>query len=129
MTSSQISGEIKAANDDELRCFKQREDPGITLMLDIRLSTGDRIALPYAYLVSIEYELVSGLLLQFTSHSVLVQGRNLDRLYDGFLKQLIEWIAEEDPMYDTLPDEATFINDIKVEMAAAGTEEEPADAR
>jgi hypothetical protein len=95
--------------------YSLREEAGFTLMLDIRLITSDRVALPYSYLVSIEYEKTTGLMLSFTSHQVLIKGRNLDPLYEGFLSQRVEYIQANDEMHDTGPDAITFISAIEVD--------------
>lgn len=84
-------------------------------MLDIHLRTGDRRALPYAYLLGIDYARSTGITLQYTAANVHIRGRNLAQLYDGFITQRVLWITEGMPSLDfVVPETAPFVGEITV---------------
>ncbi|MDX2147937.1 MAG: hypothetical protein SFZ23_10475 [Planctomycetota bacterium] len=69
-------------------------------MLDIGLKSGDRIALPYAYLIAVELSAGTALRLTFTEHLVTVTGRNLSILYKHILAQTAKEIDESTAGFD-----------------------------
>ena len=62
--------------------------------LDIRKNTGDRRGFNYAYLTSPEFNKSQGITLHFTDAKVIIEGRNLEPLYDRLLEHQVIYIAE-----------------------------------
>ncbi len=76
-------------------------DPAATArMLDIGLKSGDRIALPYSYLIAVELSAGTALRLTFTEHLVTVTGRNLLILYKHLMAQTARVIEESTAGFD-----------------------------
>lgn len=88
-------------------------------MLDLRLKTGDAVALPYSYLTAVEYDAGGTLRLKFVGHSVTLTGRNLRRVYDGLVQHRVRYVQEESALYDESPETGTFIDGIVVKAAGA----------
>ena len=64
------------------------------LMLDIRFRNGNRFGVAYPYLNNVEYDPSTGISVWFTMSAVIISGRRLGPLYEGFLQQRVEWVAE-----------------------------------
>lgn len=88
---------------------------GHELMLDVRLKTGDRVALPYSYLSRIEFDPSAALLLDFTATRLTIRGRNLGPLYNGLLMHKVTWIQESDPMNQADVDTTTLISGVQID--------------
>ena len=70
-------------------------DPeGSLRMLDIVFRNGDRIALPYAYLVGVALVGNQSLAMDFTERRIEVTGRNLRVLYEHLLDHTARSIEE-----------------------------------
>lgn len=113
-TTNSASATATAANDDGETCYLLRNVEGRTLMLELRLRNGDHRALPYAYLLEVSYERSTGIRLRFTGAAVQIRGRNLARLYEGFLTQRVQWVQEGTAGRDFAPEGAPFISDVIV---------------
>lgn len=59
----------------------QRESP--SLMLTLVKQAGDRIALNYAYLTSVAFNLSGELVMDFADHRVTIKGINLDPVFNA----------------------------------------------
>jgi hypothetical protein len=76
-------------------------EPGATpRMLDIVRRNGDRLALPYPYLVSCQLTGNAKLELIFTEHAVTLTGRNLGHLYQSVIMQSVWRVEESDTGFD-----------------------------
>jgi hypothetical protein len=88
------------------------------LMLDLRLVSGNYLALSYSYLMSAAFNLSGELSLLFTSHQVTVKGKNLRRIYDGVLSHTLRYIQEENADYERDNPEP-FISEIAIDETLA----------
>lgn len=95
-------------------CYKLREEPGHVLLLDVRLSSGDRYAFPYSYMIWSKYERAVGLYIRFSSHTVLIKGRTLLPIHHGLIQHRVEFIQEEHAGHDVGPEGEPFISSITV---------------
>lgn len=114
-SSAAASRTASAANDDEEPFYELRDLEGRTLMLEVRLRTGDSIAFPYAYLIEVRRARSSGIHLRFTAGSVKIAGRNLQQLYEAFCTQRVLWVREGSADRDFGPEELPFITAISIE--------------
>ena len=64
------------------------------IMLDVRRKTGDRIGLPYTYLTAVTFDPSEGLTLQFSTHTVRIKGRSLQKLYQPLLLHQVSYVQE-----------------------------------
>ena len=121
--SSYLNAAATAANKTapDNGVFGLRADAGNALMLDVRLRSGARLALPYSYLIFINFDPSTGIEAVFSSHAVTIQGRNLRPIYEGLLLHRVEWLQEGDPRHDPHPETATYITRIAVPATAANT--------
>ncbi len=87
---------------------------GHEVMLDLRFRTGDRKALSYSYLVSVEFDRSKGVTLEFTGHRVEIRGRNLEDVYQRLLFHRAGFIAESDVGISDEAAQEPVIQDIKV---------------
>lgn len=102
---------------DPRTVFSLRNEAGHTLMLDVRLRSGANLALPYAYLINVEFDPSTGLKAVFSSHMLMIKGRNLRPIYEGLLYHRVEWLQEGDARHDTLPENATWITGVQASPA------------
>jgi len=84
-------------------------------MLDVRQKNGDKIALPYSYLTAMYLHGSAEIRLKFTGCTVTLKGRNLDHLYVSLLNHRVEYVKEEDPLYDEGEESDPFIGEIVIE--------------
>lgn len=86
----------------------RRQEP----MLELRFKDGNSIALPYAFLVRIEWDPSDGIVLKYTSCLVRISGRHLTHLQQKLIRHDVTWLAEIDDIHATeLPkDEAVVIS-------------------
>lgn len=91
---------------------RSRED----IMLDIRLTGGQRVALSYAFLAKVEYQPGDILRLHFDADVVRIEGRRLLGVYELLRQHRAKYVqegsAEEDEMR---PEEASHIDAIRME--------------
>ncbi len=92
----------------------ERRNTPQALMLDLRFASGDRLALPYAYMVSVQLHGSSAedlsLELMFTTHRVQVFGRNLQELYGPILTHSLDAIDESHTPIDGGGEEDVFVS-------------------
>ena len=93
------------------------------LMLELRLKTGNVLALGYAWMEKAEYDPTEGITLHFVNAKVRLRGRNLRkplrthlRLFDGLLRHRIPWIQEVDLAQAVRSgEEAPLVTEIRVD--------------
>jgi len=83
--------------------------------LDVRLRTNDRYAWSYSYKTCIKFDVSGEIIIYFTTHTLILTGRNLTPLYDGLIRHEVTQIREHNTEYDDLPESATVISSIRVE--------------
>ena len=104
----------KETSEETSSCYKLRDYSRGLLMLDVRLVNGDRYALPYSYLIWAKLGGGEEIFIRFSSHTVLIKGRNLLAIYGGLLQHRVEFVQEEDPRHDIGPESEPFISTISV---------------
>lgn len=107
---------LKPAAADEIQpCFKLEPNQLQAVMLRLELLGGACFALPYAHLSSVELKPMLGMELVYSTHRVLVQGRNLQPLFDMLSRNRVEAIREHPSLVDHFPESATVINTLLIE--------------
>ena len=104
----------KGATGEGISYGLRAEQQGHVLMLDVRLRSGVRLALPYSYLSHVNFDPSAAIEAVFSSHAVTIQGRNLRPVYEGLLVHRVEWLQEGAPRHDPHPETATYITQIVV---------------
>lgn len=73
------------------------------LMLELRLKTGNIVAIGYAWLERLEYDPSEGIALHLAGRTIRLRGQNLNaetrpnvRLFQGLTRQRVPWIQEAD---------------------------------
>lgn len=81
-----------------LRGVKER-----ALMLELRMRTGNIVAIGYAWLERVEFNPSEGITLRLSGKEIKIRGRNLNsevrplvRLFDGIVRQRVPWVQEAD---------------------------------
>ena len=125
LPSESDSEEIEQSPQDDPDPFSERNlaKKHQQIMLELRKLNGNRKALGYSYLLGIDFDPSTGLLLEFTGYLVAITGHNLDRLYAGLVIHKIGSIRETDPRREP-PDGAAVIDSITIRRAGA-EEEKP----
>jgi hypothetical protein len=77
---------------------------GAVIMLDIRATGRNAVALPYSYLEMVQFNPSVALVLTFATCEVRIIGHRLPELYHALLRQAVEYIQENDAVYET-PDD------------------------
>ena len=88
------------------------------LLLDLRLRTGDALALGYAHLLAAEFDAGGRLVLHAARHRVTLEGRNLRPLYDALVLLRLAAVKEVGGRDDDLSETATVVNAVRVERVA-----------
>jgi len=84
------------------------------LTLELKSKTRDCWALSYAYLLSVHYDVTGSIELQFSSAKVVIEGRELQPLYDALKNQTVTSIREADLDGGMAGSGATFVRSIAV---------------
>jgi hypothetical protein len=99
-----------------LRGVKER-----ATMLELRLKTGDSVALSYSWLDKASYNPSTGITLQFSGITVQIEGRLLNNkrqgnqsLYEGLIRQRISWIEEADQAQTLICQDRTVVVSIRL---------------
>jgi len=92
-----------------------RQPTGYVLMLEVRLKSGTSFGLPYSFLIEAGFDASGVLTLVFTTRKVTIKGRNLRIVYDFALNHRLEFVQEENPLYDESSEAEPFISSIEVE--------------
>ena len=111
----QQSSSLNKKIDDTSAFVLESDHQGRAIELDVRLRTNDRYAWPYSYKTGIKFDVSGEIVIYFTTHTLIIAGRNLAPLYDGLIKHEVTQIREHDAQYDDLPERATVISTIMVE--------------
>ena len=88
------------------------------MFLDLRLRTGDALALGYAHLLAAEFDAGGRLVLHAARHTVTLEGRNLRPLYDALVLLRLAAVREVGERDDDLSETATVVNAVRVERVA-----------
>jgi hypothetical protein len=83
-------------------------------MLELITKTRDAWAFPYAYLMSLHHDITGSIELNFTTVKVIIEGRNLAKLYKAILEQLVSTIYEADPDKQPTVGDSTLIRSITI---------------
>lgn len=72
-------------------------------MLELRMRTGNIVAIGYAWLERVEFNPSEGITLRLSGKEIKIRGRNLNsevrplvRLFDGIVRQRVPWVQEAD---------------------------------
>lgn len=84
------------------------------LMVEFRAKRGDSVALSYALLISAAFNPSQGIVLEFTTHRVMLTGRNLTTVHRALLEHRLAWVQELSGPLDDQPSAATVITSIKL---------------
>ena len=84
------------------------------MLLDLRLTTGDALALGYPHLLAAELDASGSLTLHAARHTVVLSGRNLGPLYAALVALRLRGVREVGSRDDDLPETVTTVNDIAV---------------
>jgi hypothetical protein len=82
--------------------------------IDLRLSDGNSKALPYSFIVEINFQKSEGIELLTTSKRVFINGRNLQRLYDYLILFRVKFI-QSNIGKDISEESLLFVKEILVE--------------
>lgn len=104
---------------ETMGCFGvRRSSSGLSVMLDLRFQSGDRLALPYSHLVDLAIEGGAMITATFTTATATIRGRQLAGLYDRLVEQRVAWVQEADRI-DAFSDppagEGTLVEQIRIE--------------
>jgi hypothetical protein len=85
------------------------------LTLAIRRVSGTVHGFSYAHLYTLDLEPSLGIILRFTNHRVVLQGRHLDELYRYLRGHRVELIQVIDPLQaETLPEDTPVITSLEI---------------
>ncbi len=96
------------------RCYELEETAQVPIMLDIRATTRDAVAMPYSYLEMIQYDPSVAIVITFAVCEVRIEGRNLAELYAALTEHKVNYIQENDAKYDEVPESSPFIERIEI---------------
>lgn len=84
-------------------------------MLDIRTVDKQRLGLSYSHLTKAAFDPSGVIVLEFSSHIVRIEGRNLQWVYENLLLQNVIYLQEENAEIEQQIDGAeTFISNIEI---------------
>lgn len=84
------------------------------LMLELRFKQGDALALSYALLISAAFNPSQGISLEYTTHRVVVAGRNLRGVYRALVAHRLAYLQELSSPLDDQPDDATVVSSLQI---------------
>lgn len=89
-------------------------------MLELRLATGNRVGLPYAWLSEVTYDPSTGITLAYTTGAgVTITGRRLGPVYAALVAQQAVYVREADPpTAELLADGVPVVESIRVDRAS-----------
>lgn len=87
-------------------------------MLDLVFKSGDRLALPYSYLMAIELDVGGNVTLTYPSRRIDIEGRDLVPLHNALLAHLVRRVTEAGSAFDPGA-KNTWIKSIVVTAAAS----------
>lgn len=84
-------------------------------MINFIMRTGDHQAIAYNHLYRVQFDPSKGLTLDFTNHSVAIQGRNLSDAYQKLAMQRVIFVAEADDATGRLaPDSEPMVTQLRI---------------
>lgn len=83
-------------------------------MVDLRLASGDRWSFPYSMLLWVQWSRLEGFVMRYSTHTVVVRGRNLEAIYDGLIEHRLEYLQAELPQHDLGDEKQAFVSAIEV---------------
>ena len=86
------------------------------IMLDIEFENGDCLALPYAYLSKIKFDLSSGITITWGATTILIEGRNLKKLYKYLVRHKVNFIRESIDKLDDEKAKQLYITKIEIKL-------------
>lgn len=84
------------------------------IMLELRVKSGDSLALGYAYLLSAEWNRSEGIILEFTTHTIRLAGRNLREVYRAIVAHRLPYVRELSTRDDEEPDDSAVVTSIGI---------------
>ena len=90
----------------------------IAMMLDIRLRTGNRIAIPYGYILKVLLDPSKSIEIQTSDQAYLIAGRNLMPIYSAVTNHTALAVAEAPTQFDAGENEP-FVESISVKADEA----------
>lgn len=107
--------EDEAQDELDYRAFGANRNRRQVVMLDLRMLTGERLALAYSYLTSIFFDASGVIVLSYASHNVRIEGRNLEPLYDGLVSHAVRYIQQENTdLEKDVSEDETFVAEIEL---------------
>ncbi len=87
----------------------------IAMMLDLRMRTGNRIAIPYGYILKVLLDPSKAVEIQTSDQTFLIAGRNLLPIYSAITSHTALAITEAPSQFDAGDDEP-FVESISVKL-------------
>lgn len=84
------------------------------LMIDFQKLDGNRTALHSNFLLSIEWNPSEGVRLTFSTHQIVLHGRNLEVIYEGLVQHAVSTLVEVDERHTKVPNETPVITRISI---------------
>ena len=106
-----------AESEDGYRAFALPSTFGeFVPMVELRLANGDRVGLPYPWLVEVRFDPSAGVTLAFTTGAtVVIRGRHLGGLFTALLRHQAVYVREADPpTAELLADGVPVVESIRV---------------
>jgi hypothetical protein len=91
------------------------------VMLDIRATAGEAVALPYSYLELVQFNPSVALVLTFATCEVRIEGQRLFPVYEAIVQHVVAYIQENDAKYEKADDKLPFIERIEIKPLSPET--------
>lgn len=104
------------AEDEEYTAYNfGRVGSKAQLVLRIRKISGSTHGFVYAHLYTLDHEPSLGIVLRFSQHRVVLQGRNLDGLYRYLSQNRVDLIQVVDPFHsEKLGDDVPVVTSVEI---------------
>jgi hypothetical protein len=112
---------VKALADDSKAFGVNEETRPPHLMITFRLLDGTAMSFPYGYLINIFFDDDGRVILSFTSHTVTVEGENLEALFKRLEIWSVGFVQELEPA--DKKDKQPFVSAIIIEQRREGVDE------
>jgi hypothetical protein len=103
---TEIAADLKFFGVDNIRNYPT--------CIDLRLRDGSSRALPYSYIVEINFTPADGIEVVTTTKKVVIEGRNLQLLYNYLIAYRIKYI-QSNTGHDLTDEKELFVKDIKID--------------
>ena len=84
------------------------------IMLDMVFENGNHLAMPYAYMTKMDYDLSVGIVIEWGEVKATIHGRHLEKLYTYLLQHRILVVMEGTGKADLVLETDTYIERIEV---------------